>query len=76
MWLIGIVIFFLMVATAFLGYTLPWGQMSLWGATVITNLVSAVLLVGESIVQWLWGGYAVDDPQQQIPMYCIGYLHL
>ena len=62
MWLIGIVIFFLMVATAFLGYTLPWGQMSLWGATVITNLVSAIPLVGESIVQWLWGGYAVDDP--------------
>jgi len=62
MWLIGIIIFFLMVATAFLGYTLPWGQMSLWGATVITNLISAVPVVGESIVQWLWGGYTVDDP--------------
>mgnify|MGYP003320562706 CR=1 FL=1 len=62
MWLLGIIIFFLMVATAFLGYTLPWGQMSLWGATVITNLVSAVPVVGESIVQWLWGGYSVDDP--------------
>ena len=62
MWLIGIVIFFLMVATAFLGYTLPWGQMSLWGATVITNLVSAVPLVGEPIVTWLWGGYSVGDP--------------
>ncbi len=62
MWLIGIVIFFLMTATAFLGYTLPWGQMSLWGATVITNLFSAIPLVGEPIVTWLWGGFAVDDP--------------
>ncbi len=62
MWLIGIVIFFLMVATAFLGYTLPWGQMSLWGATVITNLVSAVPFVGEPIVSWLCGGYPVGDP--------------
>jgi ubiquinol-cytochrome c reductase cytochrome b subunit len=61
MWLIGIVIFFLMMATAFLGYTLPWGQMSYWGATVITNLFSAVPLVGESIVTWLWGDYAVGD---------------
>ena len=62
MWLIGITIFFLMVATAFLGYTLPWGQMSLWGATVITSLFTAIPFFGESIVQWLWGGYAVDDP--------------
>ena len=62
MWLIGIVIFFLMVATAFLGYTLPWGQMSLWGATVITSLFSAIPVVGDPIVQWLWGGYGVDDP--------------
>ena len=62
MWLIGIIIFFLMTATAFLGYTLPWGQMSLWGATVITNLFSAIPIVGEPIVQWLWGGYSVDDP--------------
>ena len=62
MWLIGIIIFFLMVGTAFLGYTLPWGQMSLWGATVITNLVSAVPIIGEGIVTWLWGGFAVDDP--------------
>ena len=61
MWLIGIVIFFLMIATAFLGYTLPWGQMSYWGATVITNLFSAVPFVGESIVTWLWGDYAVGD---------------
>jgi ubiquinol-cytochrome c reductase cytochrome b subunit len=61
MWLIGIIIFFLMMATAFLGYTLPWGQMSYWGATVITNLFSAVPLVGEGIVTWLWGDYAVGD---------------
>ena len=61
MWLIGIVIFFLMMATAFLGYTLPWGQMSYWGATVITNLFSAIPLVGESVVTWLWGDYAVGD---------------
>jgi ubiquinol-cytochrome c reductase cytochrome b subunit len=61
MWLIGIVIFFLMMATAFLGYTLPWGQMSYWGATVIPNLFSAVPFVGESIVTWLWGDYAVGD---------------
>lgn len=61
MWLIGIAIFFLMMATAFLGYTLPWGQMSYWGATVITNLFSAVPFVGESIVTWLWGDYAVGD---------------
>ena len=61
MWLIGIVIFFMMMATAFLGYTLPWGQMSYWGATVITNLFSAVPLVGEGIVTWLWGDYAVGD---------------
>tara|TARA_B100001027_G_scaffold215518_1_gene189651 strand:+ start:1137 stop:2429 length:1293 start_codon:yes stop_codon:yes gene_type:complete len=62
MWLIGIIIFFLMVATAFLGYTLPWGQMSLWGATVITSLFTAVPFFGESIVQWLWGGFGVGDP--------------
>jgi ubiquinol-cytochrome c reductase cytochrome b subunit len=61
MWLIGIIIFFMMMATAFLGYTLPWGQMSYWGATVITNLFSAVPLVGKSIVTWLWGDYSVGD---------------
>jgi ubiquinol-cytochrome c reductase cytochrome b subunit len=61
MWIIGIVIFFLMMATAFLGYTLPWGQMSYWGATVITNLFSAIPLFGESIVTWLWGDYSVGD---------------
>jgi ubiquinol-cytochrome c reductase cytochrome b subunit len=60
LWIIGVVIFFMMMATAFLGYTLPWGQMSFWGATVITNLFSAIPIVGESIVTWLWGGYSVS----------------
>nr|UAD89500.1 apocytochrome b [Gracilaria changii] len=60
-WVIGVVIFLLMIITAFIGYVLPWGQMSLWGATVITNLVSAVPLVGDSIVTWLWGGFSVDN---------------
>ena len=55
-------IYFLMMATAFMGYVLPWGQMSFWGATVITNLFSAIPLVGESITNWLWGGYSVDNP--------------
>nr|AML26628.1 cytochrome b [Platypodinae sp. BMNH 1274715] len=61
-WMIGVTILFLTMATAFLGYVLPWGQMSFWGATVITNLVSAVPYLGNSIVQWLWGGFAVDNP--------------
>ena len=60
-WGIGVVIYLLMMATAFIGYVLPWGQMSFWGATVITNLVSAVPLVGPSIVEWLWGGFSVDN---------------
>ncbi len=60
LWIIGVIIYLVMMATAFLGYTLPWGQMSFWGATVITNFFSAIPLVGESIVQWLWGGYAVS----------------
>ena len=62
LWWIGIVIFLLTMATAFMGYVLPWGQMSFWGATVITNLFSAIPVVGESIVTWLWGGYSVDNP--------------
>src|SRR6266576_3263664 len=62
LWLLGVIILLLMMATAFLGYTLPWGQMSFWGATVITNLFSAVPVVGASIVTWLLGGYAVGDP--------------
>lgn len=62
LWMLGVVIFLLMMATAFMGYVLPWGQMSFWGATVITGLFSAVPLVGESIVQLLWGGFSVDNP--------------
>ena len=61
-WIIGMIIYFLMMATAFMGYVLPWGQMSFWGATVITNLFSAIPLIGEGIVAWLWGGFAVDNP--------------
>jgi ubiquinol-cytochrome c reductase cytochrome b subunit len=62
LWMLGVVILLLMMATAFMGYVLPWGQMSFWGATVITNLFSAFPLVGEHIVTWLWGGFAVDNP--------------
>jgi len=62
LWWVGIIIFLLTMATAFMGYVLPWGQMSFWGATVITNLFSAIPVVGESIVTWLWGGYSVDNP--------------
>ena len=61
LWMLGVVILLLMMATSFMGYVLPWGQMSFWGATVITNLFSAIPVVGESIVQWLWGGFAIDD---------------
>jgi ubiquinol-cytochrome c reductase cytochrome b subunit len=62
LWIIGVVILLIMMATAFMGYVLPWGQMSFWGATVITNLFSAIPFVGEDIVSWLWGGFAVDNP--------------
>ena len=62
LWWLGIIIFLLMIASAFLGYTLPWGQMSFWGATVITNLFSAIPLIGDNIVTWLWGGFSVDNP--------------
>jgi len=62
LWILGVLILLLMMATAFMGYVLPWGQMSFWGATVITNLFSAIPLVGEGIVTWLWGGYSVDNP--------------
>ena len=61
-WMTGIALLFLVMAAAFLGYVLPWGQMSFWGATVITNLVSAVPYIGNDVVQWLWGGFAVDNP--------------
>nr|YP_010582907.1 cytochrome b [Aguriahana juglandis]UGN61327.1 cytochrome b [Aguriahana juglandis] len=60
-WLIGVVIMLLTMATAFLGYVLPWGQMSFWGATVITNLLSAIPYIGNMLVNWLWGGFAVDN---------------
>ena len=61
LWILGVVILLLMMATAFMGYVLPWGQMSFWGATVITNLFSAIPLVGQKVVTWLWGGFAVDN---------------
>nr|NP_982333.1 cytochrome b [Drosophila simulans]AAF77302.1 cytochrome b [Drosophila simulans]AAF77305.1 cytochrome b [Drosophila simulans]AAF77317.1 cytochrome b [Drosophila simulans]AAF77341.1 cytochrome b [Drosophila simulans]AAF77366.1 cytochrome b [Drosophila simulans] len=60
-WLIGVIILFLVMGTAFMGYVLPWGQMSFWGATVITNLLSAIPYLGMDLVQWLWGGFAVDN---------------
>nr|YP_009505020.1 cytochrome b [Luciola curtithorax]AWW89613.1 cytochrome b [Luciola curtithorax] len=60
-WLIGVILFFFIMATAFMGYVLPWGQMSFWGATVITNLLSAIPYMGTSIVQWIWGGFAVEN---------------
>lgn len=60
-WCVGVVIFLLMILTAFIGYVLPWGQMSFWGATVITSLASAIPVVGDSIVTWLWGGFSVDN---------------
>jgi ubiquinol-cytochrome c reductase cytochrome b/c1 subunit len=65
LWILGVILYLLMMATGFLGYTLPWGQMSFWGATVITNFFSAIPLVGESVVTWLWGGYSVGNPTLQ-----------
>ncbi|SMF46471.1 ubiquinol-cytochrome c reductase cytochrome b subunit [Tistlia consotensis] len=62
LWMLGLVILLLMMATAFMGYVLPWGQMSFWGATVITNLFSAIPVIGDSIVTWLWGGFSVANP--------------
>jgi len=62
LWMIGVLIYLVMMATAFMGYVLPWGQMSFWGAKVITNLFSAIPFVGESVTTWLWGGYSVDNP--------------
>jgi quinol-cytochrome oxidoreductase complex cytochrome b subunit len=62
LWILGVIIFFLMMATSFMGYVLPWGQMSFWAATVITNLFTAIPGFGKAIAQWLWGGYAVDNP--------------
>nr|YP_010271039.1 cytochrome b [Scarites subterraneus]UJY97984.1 cytochrome b [Scarites subterraneus] len=60
-WMVGVIILLLVMGTAFMGYVLPWGQMSFWGATVITNLLSAVPYVGTMLVQWVWGGFAVDN---------------
>nr|AFX67381.1 cytochrome b [Melanotaenia goldiei]AKJ85283.1 cytochrome b [Melanotaenia wokamensis] len=60
-WNVGVVLLLLVMMTAFVGYVLPWGQMSFWGATVITNLLSAVPYIGNSLVQWIWGGFSVDN---------------
>lgn len=60
-WIIGIILFFLVIGTAFIGYVLPWGQISFWGATVITNLLSAIPYLGNELVQWIWGGFAVNN---------------
>nr|QHR83546.1 cytochrome b [Coleonyx variegatus abbotti] len=60
-WNIGVLLLFLVMATAFVGYVLPWGQMSFWGATVITNLLSAIPYIGTNLVQWIWGGFSVDN---------------
>nr|YP_009142400.1 cytochrome b [Squilloides leptosquilla]AKH03055.1 cytochrome b [Squilloides leptosquilla] len=60
-WSVGVILLFLVMGTAFMGYVLPWGQMSFWGATVITNLLSAVPYIGTDMVQWVWGGFAVDN---------------
>jgi ubiquinol-cytochrome c reductase cytochrome b subunit len=60
-WMVGVIILFLVIGTAFIGYVLPWGQISFWGATVITNLLSAIPYLGLDLVQWLWGGFAVDN---------------
>ena len=62
LWCSGVTLFILMMATAFIGYVLPWGQMSFWGATVITNLFSAIPFIGKEIVDWIWGGFSVDNP--------------
>nr|YP_010526932.1 cytochrome b [Phyllosphingia dissimilis]UXR12256.1 cytochrome b [Phyllosphingia dissimilis] len=60
-WFVGVIILFMLMATAFMGYVLPWGQMSFWGATVITNLLSAIPYLGNMLVNWIWGGFAVDN---------------
>lgn len=65
LWMIGVIILLVMMATAFMGYVLPWGQMSFWGAKVITNLFSAFPFIGEPLVTWLWGGFSVDNPTLQ-----------
>ena len=62
LWTVGVIIYFLMMGTAFLGYVLPWGQMSFWGATVITNFASAIPYLGKDIVFTVWGGFSVENP--------------
>lgn len=62
LWCSGVVLLIFMMGTAFTGYVLPWGQMSFWGATVISNMVTAIPIAGQPIVQWLWGGYVVANP--------------
>jgi len=62
LWNSGVIIFLLMMGTGFMGYVLPWGQMSFWGATVITNLASSIPVIGGAVVEWLWGGFAVENP--------------
>src|SRR6201999_229984 len=62
LWILGVVIYLLMMATAFMGYVLPWGQMSFWAATVITNIIGSLPVIGGPITTWLWGGFAVGDP--------------
>jgi ubiquinol-cytochrome c reductase cytochrome b subunit len=62
LWCSGVLLFVLMMGTAFTGYVLPWGQMSFWGATVITSLVTVIPVAGQPIVEWLWGGYTVNNP--------------
>nr|YP_009731555.1 cytochrome b [Corvus dauuricus]QHQ98598.1 cytochrome b [Corvus dauuricus] len=61
-WNVGVILLLALMATAFVGYVLPWGQMSFWGATVITNLFSAIPYIGQTLVEWLWGGFSVDNP--------------
>nr|BAF96619.1 cytochrome b [Locustella pleskei] len=61
-WNVGVILLLMLMATAFVGYVLPWGQMSFWGATVITNLFSAIPYIGQTLVEWAWGGFSVDNP--------------
>nr|AEL17410.1 cytochrome b [Paradoxornis guttaticollis] len=61
-WNVGVILLLTLMATAFVGYVLPWGQMSFWGATVITNLFSAIPYIGQTLVEWAWGGFSVDNP--------------
>ncbi len=84
LWIIGVIIYVLMIATGFMGYVLPWGQMSFWAATVITSLFSVIPFVGEAVVTWLWGGYAVGNPTLQrffslhylLPFVIVGFVAL